>query len=68
MPSVADREESTIYVDGRIVFVPHYRKRGVFVAPGGSEWAESELILRGLRRTKTYLWPVAERWRKWVTL
>lgn len=40
-----------------VVFVPHYRKRGLFVGPGGVIYHTNTLADAGARATRLLLWP-----------
>ena len=40
-----------------IMLVPHYKKRGVFVAPGGAEYRKEELHRLRAKNVRTHLWP-----------
>lgn len=39
-----------------ITLVPHYKKRGVFVAPGGAEYRKEELRWMRARPIRKHLW------------
>ena len=51
-----DKTDQTVYWPHGIPFVPHYVKRGVFVAPTGIERQESVLLRRGAKAGKEWLW------------
>ena len=46
-----------VYYVNEIMIVPHYIKKGIFVAPGGIEFEEQELINAGAIQSTSYLWP-----------
>lgn len=51
------RDFAVIYWLGTQKWVPHYTKAGVFVAPGGVERTEHELLDLGAFKGTGYLWP-----------
>lgn len=51
-----DKTDQIVYRLHGIPFVPHYVKRGVFVAPTGIERSENVLLRRGAKAGKEWLW------------
>jgi len=54
---MAVRDYAVVYYLGRQPWLPHYVKAGVFVAPGGYERTEQQLLARNARKATAYLWP-----------
>ena len=54
--SVAERREYRCYIDGEILYVPHYAKNGIFVSPWKTEHTELELIAMGAKAKKNLLY------------
>lgn len=50
-------EATEVLVHNRILWVPHYRLRGIFVAPGGIERTRKDLMRDGARMSIQQLWP-----------
>ena len=55
--TLQQREWMRVYDLNQIMIVPHYIKKGIFVAPGGIEFEEQELINAGAIQSTSYLWP-----------
>lgn len=49
--------QCTAYAMRGIMLVPRYKKRGVFVAPGGAEYGREELRRMRAKNVRTHLWP-----------
>lgn len=56
MLDYAQRDATPCYWLGKIQYVPHYTKAQVFVAPGGTERTEKDLIDNGAVKATDYLW------------
>lgn len=54
---MAVRDYAVIYYIGVQPWLPHYVTPGVFVAPGGYEKTERQLLAAGARKATAYLWP-----------
>lgn len=59
---LAIADKSYMYYWRGIPYVPHYSKKGVFVAPGNVEKYEIELEVLGAKKKEAFLWP-----RYWMT-
>lgn len=62
MPMMEQAEAASMYWTGQTPWVPHYSIRDVYVAPGGVERTESQLLKMGAVKAPTFLWP-----RHWQT-
>ena len=50
-------ERTTCYLLGRLPYVPHYSRFGIYVAPGGGQMTSAELLEAGAVPYKEFLWP-----------
>jgi len=46
-----------MYFLGNNPYLPHYTKDDVYVAPGGLERKESDLLNSGAKKVSAYIWP-----------
>lgn len=51
-----EKYPTNAYVLGGMLYVPHYREEGVYVAPGGQMATEGELVCAGAKRKMEMLW------------
>ena len=56
LKDTAPTYQCTAYAMRGIMLVPHYEKRGVFVAPGGAEYRKEELRRLRARPIRKHLW------------
>ena len=56
LKDTAPTYQCTAYAMRGIMLVPHYKKRGVFVAPGGAEYRKEELRWMRAKNVRTHLW------------
>lgn len=56
LKDTAPTYQCTAYAMRGITLVPHYKKRGVFVAPGGAEYRKEELRRMRARPIRKHLW------------
>jgi len=49
-------DQAVMYFVKSQPWLPHYTKQGIYVAPGGMERTEEELISMGAYRKVTVLW------------
>lgn len=56
---MAARDYAVVYYIGRQPWLPHYVTKNVFVAPGGYEKTEQQLLAAGARKSSAYIWPRA---------
>jgi len=54
---MAVRDYAVVYHLGRQPWLPLYVTPGVFVAPGGYERTEQQLLAAGARKGTAFLWP-----------
>ena len=56
LKDTAPTYQCTAYKINKIILVPHYTKRGVFVGPGGAEYRKEELRWMRAKNVRTHLW------------
>jgi len=59
--AVALTDKTYMYYLKAQPWLPHYVKKGFFVAPGGAEKRDSELAVLGAVKKEVFLWP-----REWM--
>lgn len=59
--SQMERREYRCYVDGEVLYVPHYVKSGIFVSPWKTEHTELELISIGAKAKNSLLYATPAR-------
>lgn len=47
----ADIREQTVYQTGNILYVPHYLKKDIYVAPGNIEYQKKHLDKKAIKTT-----------------
>jgi len=52
----AEGDQAVMYFVKSQPWLPHYTRKGIYVAPGGIERTEEELISMGAYRKVTVLW------------
>jgi hypothetical protein len=58
----ATHEPATMFIVNGVPFVPHYRQRGIYVAPGGHTYTLMEVSAMKPKSETVALWP-----RPWLT-
>jgi hypothetical protein len=59
---LAEVDHAYMYFVKAMPYLPHYTKKGIFVAPGGLERTEAQILAIGGVKKATTLWPRA--WQK----
>lgn len=57
MPDLQGTEPTEALILDRVMWVPHYRELGVYVAPGNAQRTRADLMRAGARIGVEQLWP-----------